>query len=157
MMLIQIVGSIPRRDHGSIGQMGSREGFVAVIQMEDIGRTAALDGQRLVLAIMDAGVDILHRCGGNARCTTCRVQILAGDPGPMTEAEQAKLATLDEIPENMRLSCQVRCCDNLSVRILRRLVDNPDMADAGPQPEQWPLLCPDRFDSAGDGRAGVDF
>lgn len=130
---------------------------MAVIQMEGIGRTAALDGQRLVLAIMDAGVDILHRCGGNARCTTCRVQILAGDPGPMTEAEQAKLATLDEIPENMRLSCQVRCCDNLSVRILRRLVDNPDMGDAGPQPEQWPLLCPNQFDRAGDGRAGVDF
>ena len=80
---------------------------MATVEMEGIGRTSAQDGQRLVLAIMDAGVDILHRCGGNARCTTCRVQILDGDPGPMTDAERDKLATLDEIPPNMRLSCQV--------------------------------------------------
>ncbi len=111
------------------------------IRMEGIGETTTPDGQRLVLAVMSAGVDILHRCGGNARCTTCRVQILDGDPGPMTEAEVAKLATLEDLPENMRLSCQVRCCDDLSVRVLRRLVDNPDMSDAGPQPEEWPLRC----------------
>ncbi len=115
---------------------------MAIVHMEGIGRTSAPDGQRLVLAIMDAGVDILHRCGGNARCTTCRVQILEGDPGPMTDAERDKLATLDEFPENMRLSCQVRCCDELTVRILRRLIENPDMSDAGPQPDPWPLVCP---------------
>ena len=114
------------------------------IRMEGIGETTAPEGQRLVLAIMDADVDILHRCGGNARCTTCRVQILEGDSGPMTEIERDKLATLDDLPENMRLSCQVRCCDDLSVRILRRLRDNPEMADAGPQPDEWPLVCPDR-------------
>lgn len=114
---------------------------MATVRMEGIGETSALEGQRLVLAIMGAGVDILHRCGGNARCTTCRVQVLAGDPGPMTVAERDKLATLDDLPDNMRLSCQVRCCDDLSVRILRRLSENPDMSDAGPQPEQWPLEC----------------
>jgi ferredoxin len=65
---------------------GDGRGRVATIEMEGLGRTSAPDGQRLVLAVMDAGVDILHRCGGNARCTTCRVQILGGDPGPMTEA-----------------------------------------------------------------------
>ena len=111
------------------------------IRMEGIGETTTQDGQRLVLAVMAAGVDILHRCGGNARCTTCRVQILDGDPGPMTEAEEAKLASLEDRPENMRLSCQVRCCDDLSVRVLRRLGDNPDMSDAGPQPEEWLLQC----------------
>jgi ferredoxin len=99
---------------------------VPMIEMEGIGRTSAQEGQRLVLAIMDAGVDILHRCGGNARCTTCRVQVLDGNPGPMTDAERDKLATLDEIPPNMRLSCQVRCCDDLRVKILRRLSENPD-------------------------------
>jgi ferredoxin len=126
---------------------------VATIHMQGIGTTSAPDGQRLVLAIMEAGVDILHRCGGNARCTTCRVQVLAGDPGPMTEIEHAKLATLDDLPENMRLSCQVRCCDDLSVRILRRLSENPDMSDAGPQPETWPLVCPAGVGETPDGRA----
>ncbi len=125
---------------------------MATIHLQGIGNTSAADGQRLVLAIMDAGVDILHRCGGNARCTTCRVQVVSGDPGPMTEAEQAKLATLDDLPENMRLSCQVRCCDDLTVKILRRLTDNPDMSDAGPQPESWPLVCPPGASDSGNGR-----
>jgi ferredoxin len=120
--------------------------------MQGIGKTTTPDGQRLVLAIMDAGVDILHRCGGNARCTTCRVQVLDGDPGPMTEAEQAKLATLDDLPVNMRLSCQVRCCDDLTVKILRRLSENPDMSDAGPQPESWPLECLHRSGPSADRR-----
>jgi ferredoxin len=88
--------------------------------MEGIGTATAPEGQRLVLAIMDAGVDILHRCGGNARCTTCRVLILGGNPGPMTDAERERLAKLDEYPENMRLSCQVRCCDDLTVKVPRR-------------------------------------
>ncbi len=48
-------------------------------------------GKKLVLAIEDAGIDILHRCGGNARCTTCRVQVLAGDPPPMQATEQERL------------------------------------------------------------------
>jgi ferredoxin len=120
--------------------------------MESIGRTAAPDGQRLVLAIMDAGVDILHRCGGNARCTTCRVLVLAGDPGPMTDAERERLATLDDRPANMRLSCQVRTCHDMSVKVLRRLSENPEMGDAGPQPETWPLLCPQPANQAADGR-----
>ena len=41
----------------------------------------AEEGRKLVLCLEDNGVDILHRCGGNAKCTTCRVEILSGDPG----------------------------------------------------------------------------
>ena len=29
----------------------------------------AVEGKKLVLNIEDNGIDILHRCGGNARCT----------------------------------------------------------------------------------------
>jgi ferredoxin len=44
--------------------------------------------KRLVLAIeQDAKVDVLHACGGNARCTTCRVEFIAGEPTKMTAAE----------------------------------------------------------------------
>ena len=50
------------------------------------GRTPLLEGldfdvpqgKRLVLALEDeAHVDQLHACGGNARCTTCRVEFVA--------------------------------------------------------------------------------
>ena len=49
--------------------------------------------KRLVLAIeQDAKVDVLHACGGNARCTTCRVEFIDGEPTKMTAAEKAVLA-----------------------------------------------------------------
>jgi len=105
--------------------------------MEGLGEADCADGRRLVLCIKDAGVDILHRCGGNARCTTCRVEILDGDAGAMTEAETGKLATLGDIPDNLRLSCQVQVRSDITVRVLRRLRDNPDMDDPGPRPIEW--------------------
>ena len=49
-------------------------------------------GKRLVLAIeQDAHVDILHACGGNARCTTCRIEFVSGEPQRMTRAEKTRL------------------------------------------------------------------
>jgi ferredoxin len=108
------------------------------VTMEEIGDTRCDAGRRLVLAIEDAGVDILHRCGGNARCTTCRVEIINGDAGPMTEPELARLERVTDKPENLRLSCQVQVNSDLTVRVLRRLRDNPEMSDPGPRPIEWP-------------------
>ncbi|HEX8458130.1 MAG TPA: 2Fe-2S iron-sulfur cluster-binding protein [Pyrinomonadaceae bacterium] len=82
-------------------------------------------GRKLVLVIEDAGIDILHRCGGNAKCTTCRVEVLAGDPGEINDAERARLAQETGLAENIRLSCQVRVQDDLKVRVIRQAsVDN---------------------------------
>ena len=51
------------------------------------------NGKRLVNAIeKDAGVDILHACGGNARCTTCRIEFVNGEPTRMTKAEKTRLS-----------------------------------------------------------------
>lgn len=102
----------------------------------------AAQGRRLVLAIEDAGIDILHRCGGNARCTTCRVEILSGDPGPMTEPETERLSRVEDRTANMRLSCQVQVNDDLDVRVIRRLRDFPEMSDPGPRPIEWPADHP---------------
>jgi ferredoxin len=77
-------------------------------------------GRKLVLAIEDNGIDILHRCGGNARCTTCRVEILSDNVGEKTEDEAAILSTKEGIGENTRLSCQIRLSDDLHVRIINQ-------------------------------------
>jgi ferredoxin len=51
------------------------------LTVEGKGEFEVPQGKRLVLALEDeAGVDQLHACGGNARCTTCRVQFLAIPP-----------------------------------------------------------------------------
>jgi ferredoxin len=92
----------------------------------------AAEGQKLVLAIEDNGIDILHRCGGNARCTTCRVEILAGDPGEIGEAEKAILATKTDLNDHTRLSCQVRVNDDLHVKVVNQA--SVKGIDAGPRP-----------------------
>src|SRR5437764_6814653 len=88
-------------------------------------------GKKLVLAIEDAGIDILHRCGGNARCTTCRVEILGGDPGEIREPERAILATKEDLNDHTRLSCQIRVMDDLHVKVINQA--SVKCIDAGPR------------------------
>jgi len=89
-------------------------------------------GTKLVLAIEDAGIDILHKCGGNARCTTCRVQVVSGDPGPLEELEKARLAREASLGPDIRLACQVRVGSDLTVNVLGRAAATG--ANAGPRP-----------------------
>jgi ferredoxin len=105
------------------------------IEAETANGTLAFEtaeGRKLVLAIEDAGVDILHRCGGNAKCTTCRVEVLAGNPGEMQELERNRLAMETGLAENVRLSCQVRVQDNLNVRVINQA--SVRGIDPGPRP-----------------------
>ena len=63
------------------------------LTVEGFGTFDVAQGKRLVLALEeDAGVDQLHACGGNCRCTTCRVEFVAGEPESMTQPEKDKLA-----------------------------------------------------------------
>lgn len=78
------------------------------------------EGTKLVLAIEDAGIDILHKCGGNARCTTCRVQVVSGEPDPMGDAEKERLAREADLGSDIRLSCQLRVHSDLTVNVLGR-------------------------------------
>jgi len=77
-------------------------------------------GKRLVLAIeQDARVDILHACGGNARCTTCRVEFVSGEPQAITVAEKTRLQEWGL--SGVRLSCQIVCDHDMTVRAISRL------------------------------------
>lgn len=82
--------------------------------------TDAPEGKKLVLVLEDAGIDILHRCGGNARCTTCRVEIHDGDAGEMGELERNRLAMEAELAPNVRLSCQIKVKNDLKVRVINQ-------------------------------------
>jgi ferredoxin len=92
----------------------------------------AEEGKKLVLCLEDNGIDILHRCGGNARCTTCRVEIIYGDPGEIGEPEKAILATKTDLNDHTRLSCQVRLIDDLHVKVVNQA--SVKGIDAGPRP-----------------------
>jgi ferredoxin len=103
------------------------------LTVEEFGSVEVPQGKRLVLALEDeAGVDQLHACGGNCRCTTCRVAFVAGEPQQMTAAEKAKLA--DKGLTGVRLSCQILCDHDMTVRAISRL-EGSGRPDAGPRPE----------------------
>jgi len=101
------------------------------LTVEGAGTYDVPAGTRLVLAIENAGVDILHACGGNCRCTTCRVEFVSGEPEAMTEAEKEKLA--QKGLTGVRLSCQLTCDADMTVRAISRLAGS-GRADAGPPP-----------------------
>jgi len=91
-------------------------------------------GRRLVLAIEDAGVRIGHRCGGNARCTTCRVTFESGEPDTMTEAEH-RLLNERGLFGQYRLSCQIVCDHDMSVTPAMTADNQPQWnGDTGPAP-----------------------
>ena len=94
----------------------------------------AEEGRKLVLALEDNGVDILHRCGGNARCTTCRVEIISGDPGEIGDPERAILATKTDLNDHTRLSCQMRLIDDLHVKVVRQA--SVEGIEAGTRPSE---------------------
>ena len=105
---------------------------MAKLTVDGVGEFEVPQGKRLVLALEDeAGVDQLHACGGNARCTTCRVEFLAGEPNQVTVAEKQVLA--DRGLSGVRLSCQILCDHDMSVRIISRLAGS-GRKDVGPRP-----------------------
>ena len=103
------------------------------LTVEGYESVAVEGGMRLVNAIEQrAGVDILHACGGNARCTTCRVGILEGNPSEMGELERNRLAMESELGPNIRLSCQIHVNSDLKVRVINQA--SVRGMDAGPRP-----------------------
>ena len=103
------------------------------LSVEGYGEFDVDQGKRLVLALIeDVGIDQLHACGGNCRCTTCRVEFLEGEPQRMTAAEKQKLAERDL--SGVRLSCQILVKNDMKVRAVSRL-EGSGRPDPGPTPE----------------------
>lgn len=105
-------------------------------------------GQRLVNALERNGVDIGHRCGGYARCTTCRVEFISGEPDVIALAEKDKL-TAGKLLGNVRLACQILVEDDMTVKPLMTLQEM-GWEDAGPFPEETVTPTPEWFEHSVD-------
>ena len=112
------------------------------LTVEGYGTFEVPAGKRLVLAVeQDASVDIMHACGGNARCTTCRVEFVDQAPSKMTAAEKTVLSARGLT--GVRLSCQILCDQDMMVRAISRLegTGRPDPgatpADDITPPPEW--------------------
>ena len=106
---------------------------MAKLEIEGFKTVEVPAGKRLVLAIKEAGVDVLHACGGKGRCTTCKVEFVSGEPKKMTLAEKEVLERKGL--EGVRLSCQIVCDADMKVRAISRL-EGSGRLDPGGQPEE---------------------
>ncbi len=89
-------------------------------------------GTRLVNAIEDNDVHIGHRCGGKAKCASCRVVFVSGEPLTATTAEHAKLGEKGFLGV-ARLSCQIVVEHDMTVIPQMTLESIPDWTDTGPR------------------------
>lgn len=71
----------------------------------------------------------IHACGGNARCSTCRVAVTKNleNCAPRNPAEY-ELARSKGLDKNIRLACQTRVHGPVTIR--RLVIDDEDMRDA---------------------------
>lgn len=111
------------------------------LTVEGVGEFTVPQGKRLVLALEDeAGIDQLHACGGFAKCTTCRVMFIEGEPEKVTQAEREVLAARGLGAEpGLRLSCQIVCDHDMKLEAISRLAGS-GRKDSGPRPE--PQITP---------------
>lgn len=103
------------------------------LSVEGVGEFEVAESKKLVLALLDdAKIDQLHACGGNAKCTTCRVEFVSGEP-PMSDLERTVLEAKGLLGQ-ARLSCQIRCTQDMSVRATSRF-SGSGRKDSGKRPE----------------------
>lgn len=82
----------------------------------------------LLDASLEAGIPHTHVCGGNARCSTCRVLITEGmeNCAPRTKAEQDLAQRLHFTPE-VRLACQTEIFGEGKITLRRLSLDAQDI------------------------------
>jgi adenylate cyclase len=85
------------------------------------------EDETILQGAVRAGLALTHFCGGNARCSTCRVVILTGveNCAPRNPAEQA-IAEMLRLDPKVRLACQTHVTGNIK---LRRLITDSEEVD----------------------------
>ena len=67
------------------------------------------EGQTVLQASIQNGIDHIHACGGNGRCTTCRVRIVNGHENcPEPEKHERDALQMRGYDPSTRLACQLR-------------------------------------------------
>ena len=105
----------PKVDRARITFVSEPGGGERLLEIQQPG-----DRSLLHLAV-ENNINIFHECGGNARCSTCRVRVVSGPSGltPRTQPEK-KLAARLGWGDDIRLACQARILGDVAVHRLIR-------------------------------------
>lgn len=79
-------------------------------------RTIVATSDKTILELaLDHQIPMAHACGGNARCSTCRIVVIKGDCPPRNKREKA-LADKLGWSSQIRLSCQMKLKESIIAR-----------------------------------------
>jgi len=72
----------------------------------------------LLNSLLDNKISILHSCGGNGTCGTCRIIILNGNEN-LSKPEEIEQTMISDrqFKSNERLSCQISPVKDLEIKI----------------------------------------
>lgn len=93
-------------------------------------------GMSILEASVRHDVDHMHACGGSARCTTCRIEVVEGiEHCPPPDERERQVTEINGIGPNVRLACQLRPTGNVTVRVLMQesKAHRPRVGEAGIQ------------------------
>lgn len=79
------------------------------------------EGTTVLEASLRNGIDHMHACGGDARCTTCRIAVIDGEERcPAPREKEAEVLEMNGFSPPVRLACQLRPAGDVTVRVLVR-------------------------------------
>lgn len=85
-------------------------------------------GQTILDVSLANGIQHTHVCGGNARCSTCRVVVLNGNENLSPRGEEENtIALRKSFAPDIRLACRARVNGDVSVR--RLVIDQEDIQE----------------------------
>ena len=107
-------------------QVKTDEVMFKIFSQTDNKTICASPDSTVLEAILKAKINHIHVCGGNARCTTCRIYIMDGlsNCRPRNEKEK-QLAEKLGFPQNIRLACQTKIKGDITIR--RPVIDELDI------------------------------
>ena len=96
-----------------------------ILSQTDRKTISASPDSSILEASLKAKINHMHVCGGNARCSTCRVYVVDGLSNCLPRnGKERQLAEQLEFPQNIRLACQTKLRGNITIR--RPVVDDLD-------------------------------
>ena len=98
------------------------------------------DGVTLLQAAERLGFPLAHDCGGNASCTTCRVEIqTGGECLSEIDFEEQDLLDREALSESWhRLGCQARVQGDVIVRVPLNKFERPEAGACEPRAVDQP-------------------
>jgi len=107
-------------------QAKESEEIFEIFSQTDNKKICTSPDSSILESMLKAKIKHTHVCGGNARCSTCRVNIMEGLTNclPRNEKEK-KLSGQLGFPQNIRLACQTRLKGDIAIR--RLVVDDLDI------------------------------